>query len=340
MQKKRILTIATTTMLLSVGTIVEVSNNNFSTVVEAQTTVKKLTHNAYVYNAKGKKTKIILKKGKKLKVTSCKTIKGKKYAKIGKNKFIVVSNFLKKSLSKKKSKVVKNNGQTTNDNSEVDPYEDEDDQTTKDWNKKYATGAIIEAIKPNSEMIQIGLGQRTYTVPKGTRFYIPATDMSLTSFQGLLPKKDYYITTTATADATVCAKASDFKTIDDTDYQRACAVYNLVHVDSDEGDDDQYNAITHDAQAVKDTTIYAANTKYDENEAGSENENGYGNIQINKLTSHKTLKSGKRVPYGSDALAGLGKYNGLYYFIYSTENEDYAIKADDLKAVKAKSDEY
>lgn len=339
MQKKRILTIATT-MLLSVGTIVEVSNNNFSTVVEAQTTVKKLTHNAYVYNAKGKKTKIILKKGKKLKVTLCKTIKGKKYAKIGKNKFIVVSNFLKKSLSNKKSKVVKNNGQTTNDNSEVDPYEDEDDQTTKDWNKKYATGAIIEAIKPNSEMIQIGLGQRTYTVPKGTRFYIPATDMSLTSFQGLLPKKDYYITTTATADATVCAKASDFKTIDDPDYQRACAVYNLVHVDSDEGDDDQYNAITHDAQAVKDTTIYNANVKLNDDEAGDANENGYGNIQINKLTSHKTLKSGKRVPYGSDALVGLGKYNGSYYFIYSTENEDYAIKADDLKAVKAKSDEY
>lgn len=340
MQKKRILTIATTTMLLSVGTIVEVSNNNFSTVVEAQTTVKKLTHNAYVYNAKGKKTKIILKKGKKLKVTSCKTIKGKKYAKIGKNKFIVVSNFLKKSLSKKKSKVVKNNGQTTNDNSEVDPYEDEDDQTTKDWNKKYATGAIIEAIKPNSEMIQIGLGQRTYTVPKGTRFYIPATVMSLTSFQGLLPKKDYYITTTATADATVCAKASDFKTIDDPDYQRACAVYNLVHVDSDEGDDDQYNAITHDAQAVKDTTIYNANVKLNDDEAGDANENGYGNIQINKLTNHKMLRSGKRVPYGSDALAGLGKYNGSYYFIYSTENEDYAIKADDLIAVKAKSDEY
>lgn len=64
MKKKNILTIATTTMLLSVGTIVEVSNNNFSTVVEAQTTVKKLTHNAYVYNAKGKKTKIILKKAR------------------------------------------------------------------------------------------------------------------------------------------------------------------------------------------------------------------------------------------------------------------------------------
>lgn len=62
MKKKNILTIATTTMLLSVGTIVEVSNNNFSTVVEAQTTVKKLTHNAYVYNAKGKKDQNYLEK--------------------------------------------------------------------------------------------------------------------------------------------------------------------------------------------------------------------------------------------------------------------------------------
>lgn len=338
MKKKRILTIAATTIFLSVGTIVEVSNNNFSTVVEAKTTVKKLTHNAYVYNAKGKKTKIILKKGKKLKITSYRTIKGKKYAKIGKNKFIVASNFLKSS-TKKKSKITKNKISKEDNNSSED-IDDIDDQTTKDWNKKYSTGAIIEATKPNSEMIQIGLGQRTYTVPKGTRFYLPEAEMTLTNFGGLLPKREYYITTNALADASVLAKASDFKPIVDLDYQRACAIYNLVHVDSDEGDDDQYNAITHDAQAVKDTTIYAANTKYDENEAGSENENGYGNIQINKLTSHKTLKSGKRVPYGSDALAGLGKYNGSYYFIYSTENEDYAIKADDLKAVKTKSDEY
>ena len=50
-------------------------------------------------------------------------------------------------------------------------------------------------------------------------------------------------------------------------------------------------------------------------EAGDANENGYGNIQINKLTNHKILRSGKRVPYGSDGLLGLGKYNGSYYFI-------------------------
>ena len=339
MKKKNILTIATTTMLLSVGTIVEVSNNNFSTVVEAQTTVKKLTHNAYVYNAKGKKTKIILKKGKKLKITSYKTIKGKKYAKIGKNKFIVASNFLKSS-TKKKSKITKNKISKEDNNSSED-IDDIDDQTTKDWNKKYSTGAIIEATKPNSEMIQIGLGQRTYTVPKGTRFYLPEAEMTLTNFGGLLPKREYYITTNALADASVLAKASDFKPIVDLDYQRACAVYNLVHVDSDEGDDDQYNAITHDAQAVKDTTIYNANVKLNDDEAGDANENGYGNIQINKLTNHKILRSGKRVPYGSDGLLGLGKYNGSYYFIYATDNgKDYAIKADDLKAVKAKSDEY
>lgn len=193
MKKKNILTIATTTMLLSVGTIVEVSNNNFSTVVEAQTTVKKLTHNAYVYNAKGKKTKIILKKGKKLKITSYRTIKGKKYAKIGKNKFIVASNFLKSS-TKKKSKITKNKISEEDNNSSED-IDDIDDQTTKDWNKKYSTGAIIEATKPNSEMIQIGLGQRTYTVPKGTRFYLPEAEMTLTNFGGLLPKREYYITT-------------------------------------------------------------------------------------------------------------------------------------------------
>ena len=190
-------------------------------------------------------------------------------------------------------------------------------------------------------MIQIGLGQRTYTVPKGTRFYLPEAEMTLTNFGGLLPKREYYITTNALADASVLAKASDFKPIVDLDYQRACAVYNLVHVDSDEGDDDQYNAITHDAQAVKDTTIYNANVKLNDDEAGDANENGYGNIQINKLTNHKILRSGKRVPYGSYGLLGLGKYNGSYYFIYATDNgKDYAIKADDLKAVKAKSDEY
>lgn len=74
-----------------------------STVVDAAT--MKLTHNSYVYNSKGKKTKHkLLRKGKKVKTSKLKKIKGKYYWKVGKNKYIRKAN-LKKVKKGKKYKV-------------------------------------------------------------------------------------------------------------------------------------------------------------------------------------------------------------------------------------------
>jgi len=60
-----------------------------------------LIRKSYVYNAKGKKTKTVYHKGRKIKVLGTKKIKGKKYYRIGKKKYILVKNFKKKKATPK-----------------------------------------------------------------------------------------------------------------------------------------------------------------------------------------------------------------------------------------------
>ncbi|WP_223896978.1 SLAP domain-containing protein [Lactobacillus huangpiensis] len=60
-----------------------------------------LIRKSYVYNAKGKKTKSSYRKGRKIKVLGTKKIKGKKYYRIGKNKYVLVKNFKKKKTNYK-----------------------------------------------------------------------------------------------------------------------------------------------------------------------------------------------------------------------------------------------
>lgn len=60
-----------------------------------------LIRKTYVYNAKGKKTKSSYRKGRKIKVLGTKKIKGKKYYRIGKNKYVLVKNFKKKKTAPK-----------------------------------------------------------------------------------------------------------------------------------------------------------------------------------------------------------------------------------------------
>lgn len=54
-----------------------------------------LAKKAYVYNAKGKKTKVFYRKGKKIKTLGTIRINGKKYYRIGKNKYILIKNLKK-----------------------------------------------------------------------------------------------------------------------------------------------------------------------------------------------------------------------------------------------------
>ncbi|NRN73430.1 SLAP domain-containing protein [Lactobacillus helveticus] len=85
--------------LLSAGLMQTVQTNN---TVQAATVkiVKKarLSHNAYIYNIKGKRlSSNLIKKGTSFKVLSVKKINGKKYAHIGKNQYIKLANFTKQS---------------------------------------------------------------------------------------------------------------------------------------------------------------------------------------------------------------------------------------------------
>lgn len=60
-----------------------------------------LIRKTYVYNAKGKRTKTVYRKGRKIKILGTTKIKGKKYYRIGKNKYVLVKNFKKKKATPK-----------------------------------------------------------------------------------------------------------------------------------------------------------------------------------------------------------------------------------------------
>ena len=82
---------------LALFSCVDVETNSFHNVVQASSYQKaKITHNAFIYDSKGRrKIGFTLKKGKLIKVYNRKKIKGKKFIRIGKNKYIKKSNVRK-----------------------------------------------------------------------------------------------------------------------------------------------------------------------------------------------------------------------------------------------------
>ena len=95
---KRLLVSLRAAAILSVGTATLVNNvENDTAVGQAAVHKKKLTKNAYVYNARGKRVgKKVLKKGKTVKILGTKKIHGKKYYRIGKNQYVRTANFVVK----------------------------------------------------------------------------------------------------------------------------------------------------------------------------------------------------------------------------------------------------
>lgn len=85
--------------LLSAGLMQTVQTNNTVQAVTVKIGKKaRLSHNAYIYNIKGRRlSSNSIKKGTSFKVLSVKKINGKKYAHIGKNQYIKLANFTKQS---------------------------------------------------------------------------------------------------------------------------------------------------------------------------------------------------------------------------------------------------
>lgn len=91
--KKNILVSLAGLTLLSVGLV---QNNNVQAATVRTGRNAYLSHNAYIYNAKGQKLSSgSVKNGTSFKVLAIKRIHGKKYVQIGKNEFIKLSNFTK-----------------------------------------------------------------------------------------------------------------------------------------------------------------------------------------------------------------------------------------------------
>lgn len=88
--------------LLSAGLMQTVQTNNTVQAVTVKIGKKaRLSHNAYIYNIKGKRlSSNSIKKGTSFKVLSVKKINSKKYAHIGKNQYIKLANFTKQSKRK------------------------------------------------------------------------------------------------------------------------------------------------------------------------------------------------------------------------------------------------
>lgn len=117
MNTKKFATILMSTTLLLSG-VAGINNGflpNSSTVQAAKKSAKsiqvRLIHTSMVYNNKGKKISkhSLLKKGLNIKVRGTKTIKGKKYYRIGKNAYIKVANTKKASKKAHKKSATKPN---------------------------------------------------------------------------------------------------------------------------------------------------------------------------------------------------------------------------------------
>ncbi|PXZ21307.1 hypothetical protein DM474_02960 [Lactobacillus helveticus] len=96
--------------LLSFGLLTGVTNNSEVSAAVKVEQSNRLERNAYIYNSQGHRTKKnVWKHGKKVLVLGTKTIKGKKYARIGRNQYIRLTNFKKYNTSSKPTALLKHN---------------------------------------------------------------------------------------------------------------------------------------------------------------------------------------------------------------------------------------
>lgn len=103
--------------LLSFGLLTGVTNNNEVSAAVQVGQSNRLERNAYIYNSQGRRTKKnVWKYGKKVLVLGTKTIKGKKYARIGRNQYIRLTNFKKYNTSSKPTALLKHNAYVFDEN--------------------------------------------------------------------------------------------------------------------------------------------------------------------------------------------------------------------------------
>lgn len=199
--------VAALTMFSASTALIEAQNQ--TTVVEAKTTKKNLKHNAAVYNSKGKRVKKakILKKGKAIKILGYKAIKGKKYARIGKNKYVKTSNFkkqVKKTNPSKKTKSTKNVKKTTSKKSS-DPMINK----YQAWLDERDDGVMV-AIRDTRYSAMYNYGGNDTTIHKGEIIEIPEDDEEDGGASVFKAKDGQYYIEIAGPDDVVDYPAADF----------------------------------------------------------------------------------------------------------------------------------
>lgn len=207
--KKTLITSIAAVTLLSAGAAV-VNQNNASQVVEAKTVTKRLSRNSVVYKANGKRaSKKTLKKGKKVKVYGYKKIHGKKYARIGKGKYVRSSNLaaIKKAKATKKSKPAKKPVDTTKAMYKQwikDIKKDKGNLVAIRDTHEYDTSDDHDAIPENGTNIRAG---QPYDI--GVKLFSPDDEDAALDYEVEKIKGEYYIDSEG-PDGSTAIKASDF----------------------------------------------------------------------------------------------------------------------------------
>ena len=296
--------------LMAVAPVASFSHFESSTVQAASST-KKLTHNAAVYNAKGKRVgKKTLKKNKKVRILGTKRINGKAYYKIGKNSYVRTANF---------KKVVKSNAKKSSSTSEEDSFVEEMKKRSSDPTlNNYRDQVLKNSTSKDKVTVVFNKDSHSYygddedlevvdNIPAGTEITIVAP--SIEKFGG-----EYYLSDTGE---------------DNTNY------YKLSDV-SFNGYDPDHDAKLKSLQKQVDKMI---NKSEDGEVLITPNNGNVPMYESNGEGGLETKPSGvmsKPVRTGSvDVL----RNNQKYYYSYSSYDGDYSVSVNDVTLSPAPADE-
>ena len=293
--------------LMAVAPVASFSHFESSTVQAASST-KKLTHNAVVYNAKGKRVgKKNLKKNKKVRILGTKRINGKAYYKIGKNSYVRTANF---------KKVVKSNAKKSSSTSEEDSFVEEMKKRSSDPTlNNYRDQVLKNSTSKDKVTIVFNKDSHSYygddedlevvdNIPAGTEITIVAP--SIEKFGG-----EYYLSDTGE---------------DNTNYYKLSDVsFNGYDPDHDaklKSLQKQVDKMTENGDVI--ITPKGGNVfRYEPN--GDEGLDNEPSGTLNKPVRTSSID--------------VVRHNQKYYYSYSGDDGDYAVNIDEVTLSAAPADD-
>lgn len=290
--------------------IAAVTPNDSATIVEAaKSSSKKLSHKTAIYTASGKKTKRVIKKGKTVKVLGYKSIKGTKYARIGKNAYVKVSNL---SVTKKKK-----------------PQTQRTLSFEEQWDNKYGSGVILTA-KKDTFLNWVNSGNMI-NQPAGSTLYVPSASVDEGDQFEYNGRPARAIVLVVGPDDSAVVPYDDYTPSIDPGYSQAAKGYNKI------SPDEETEEVYYYAKVQNATSAYII-------PASNNEEFDYMKEIVNTVptipTESKLFNLEKGIVLSSDyTVNGIAKdKNGKYCIVFHEDTEDHdriiAVPAENLTWVK------